>query len=93
MWMINPRAGVAGAFFPRRQLADGVVETPAHSVLNYAVWLTQDLCALLNKPTQGNYPVGSSSAVVTSLHNQLDELEAQISSKKTAVRSQFGAFR
>ena len=31
----------AGAFFPRREIADGVAETPAQSVLGYAARLTQ----------------------------------------------------
>ena len=67
----------AGAFFPRREITDGVAETPAHSVLGYAARLTQDLCTLLSSPSQGSALEGSSLSVVVGLRDQLDELEAQ----------------
>jgi hypothetical protein len=77
----------AGAFFPRRAVAgasggSGVTtETPAHAVLAFAAQLVAELCAALDTQPQapgggggGNGFIGRRSS---SLHEQLDELEAQ----------------
>jgi hypothetical protein len=76
----------AGAFFPRRAVAgaSGVAtETPAHAVLAFAAQLVAELCAALDTQPQapgggggggGNGFIGRRSS---SLHEQLDELEAQ----------------